>query len=670
MPDSRLVMLTADEVAGLLEISDRGVRDGCMRGRYVGAEKDRAGVWYIPLSALSVEVRARYLTQFAGVADAAQSQFSAGEREALHARFENATRKLKERAWRDAEACHYWQLNLEEGKSCRETATLVRDRFGIRQSALYDKLTRIRGYDPMDWPALLIGQWKGDGARRVRWPGEAWKFFLREALTPRCPVKTAWKRTRNEAARLGWGEVPSYDKAKRDFSALDHDVVTLIKEGETALKARTPTAQRDYTTLPLHDTWSMDGRRLDVMCVDRKGKYGPAGRVFRPWIYAYADVRSRYLLGYALGSRLDADLVRAAFLATIKNTGRIVPREIEPDNGMEIAAKENSGGTPWRRRGKVNDDEIIGLFPRLGIEIGWTQVAHGQAKIIERLFGTTARMLETRHEFRGAYCGNSPEARPEEWDAEKAIDIERLEVVLEKVVREYNEEPGHRGQGMDGKSPHLVYIEQSRAPGLALRQISSAQERICAYSATPITISKKDGSFIVLGARYWSEGSAKLQPGSGYYALYNPGNLSDAVYVYRAEKRLCEAQRMELTPYNDKAAAKDILRQRASYTRKVKDAARAIQDLIVAEGAGLAAQLPKLRAGEVLDTDTGEICVRQNLPKSAVRSLVPTRSDLLPSSAVPPTKDEEEMRRRIDQLERHEEQKAIDGLRKRATGRR
>lgn len=670
-------LLTADEVSELLRGDARRVREGCAAGRYPGAFKDEAGAWHIPLSALPIEARARHLAREVGIVIGRPSssefrELPSDEAEALWQRFEGASKKLKERAQRDAEACHFWRLGMAEGRARKDMTAEIGERFGIKKSALYEKLARIDRYDPMHWPALLLGQWTGDGGRRVAWPTAAWKCFLREALTPKCPIRTAWRRTCAEAKRQGWGAIPSYDKAKADYEAIDEDVKVYIKEGETALKARSPTARRDYTSLPLHDTWSMDGRRLDVFCIDRNGKYGKPGRVFRPWIYAYAEVRSRFWLGHALGPDLNSDSVRAGFLAAIKTTGRVVPREIEPDNGREIGARENSGGTPWTRRwrGKEDPNGIIGLFPRLGIEIGWTNVAHGQAKIIERVFGTIAQMLEMRHEFRGAYCGNTPDARPEEWDATTFVEIERMEKLIDQVVTDYNEELGRRGQGMDGKSCHQVYIEQARAPDLAVRTITATQERLCGYSAAGITISKKDGGFTILDSKYWSEGTSKLPPGKGCYALYNPSNLSDAVYVYRGEKRLCEARKVELTPYNSKPAAKEIMRARASYTRDVKAAAKALQELIAAEGAGLEAQLPKLRSGEVMDIATGEIKEKPVMPKSKVVSIVPTRTDLLPTQKSAPTKAEEEMSRRIAELDRQAEERAIDGLRKRAAVRR
>lgn len=185
----------------------------------------------------------------------------------------------------------------------------IKQEFGLNKTALYDKLSRIKGYEPIHWPALLVGQWRGENAKRAQWSQEAWLCFLREATTPGCKIKTAWEYTKRQAAKYGWSEIPSYDTAKADLKKIPHDVITLLKEGETALKVKSPTLIRKYDQ-PLNDTWSLDGRRMDLVAIDRKGKYGTPNRKFRPWIYAFEDIRSRVLLGYAIGSALDSDMVK------------------------------------------------------------------------------------------------------------------------------------------------------------------------------------------------------------------------------------------------------------------------------------------------------------------------------------------------------------------------
>lgn len=517
----------------------------------------------------------------------------------------------------------------------------LKNEYGLSKSTLYDKIARIKGYDPQHWPALLVGQWKGENAKRVEWHPEAYRFFIGNALTPGCKVKTAWRRTQRQAEKSGWGSLPSYDTAYDDFKRLDHDVVTLIKEGETALKVKSPTAVRDYD-FPLHTIWSLDGRRQDVMVIDHKGKYGQAGRVFRLHLLAIQEVRSRMLLGYALGGALDADLVRGAFLAALKTTGRLIPRKIQLDNGMENAAKEITGGAPWRRRGKVKEDEIIGLFPMLDIEVEWTTTAHGQAKPVERLFGTLAQMVETRPELRGAYCGNSPEARPEEWDAAKAVPVEVLEKLLDEEIAAYHRNP-HRGNGMGGKSPMQVYTDQINRKDYPMRRITEAQQRLCAYSAAPIVI-RRDASFTILGAAYWSEGTAKLAPGKGYYARYNPDNLSDTVYVYRKEKLLCEARRKELTPFNDKAAAKDIMKKRAAYTKSTKQRAAALEALSTSESRECLNAMAAEAVPEIVDKKTGEI-----MPAAQVLEMVNGKADNLPEKLK--SQEDEDIQRMVAEME-------------------
>ncbi|HUW27580.1 MAG TPA: transposase domain-containing protein [Sulfuriferula sp.] len=656
---------TIEEAAGLLCMPERTLRHQCDTGKFIAAHKDASGAWHIPLSSLPPLAQAKYWAQNMSVAPGGwreedRRELPEEEAEALWKFFENATAKLKQQAYKDAEACHAWQIMKAQGIHYQAALVEIKQEFGLSKSTLYDKIARIKGYDPQHWPALLVGQWAGENVRRAAWHEGAWQFFIRNALTPGCKIKTAWSRTKRQADKEGWGVIPSYDTAKNDYKKIPHDVLTLLKEGETALKVKSPTAIRDYN-FPLHTTWSMDGRRMDLMVIDTKGKYGPAGRKFRLWVYAFQEVRSRMLLGYALGSSLDADLVRGAFLNALKTTGRLIPRKIQSDNGMETAAKEHTGGAPWRRRGKVLDDEIIGTFPLLGIEVDWASVAHGQAKPVERLFRTLAQMIETQPDFRGAYCGDSTGNKPEEFDADKPIPVERVEQVIDEENAAYHRTP-HSGHGMDGKSPLQVYTEQLNKPGVAFRKITEAQLRLCAYSAVAITI-RKNGTFTIMGASYWSEGTAKLAPGKGYYARFNQHNLSDPVYVYRKENRLCEAARTELTAFNDKAAGKAIMKKRAAYTKAVKQQAKALQDLSNSDSRDYLNALAAEVLPEMVDKETGEI-----LPTAQVLEIVKGRADPLQARKTAEDLENDAIRKEAKQMREKESMESAERVRQRARG--
>lgn len=632
--------LSIESAAVVSGIPERTLRHNCGNGALAGAKKDAvSGSWTIPLSSLSHLAQARYWSNHAAVAPGG---WDAGERRALPQeevselwrRFEAQTAKLKRKALQDREACLFWQLMKAHGVHYTEALKEIKEAFGMGKSTIYDKLKLIRGYDPDLWPALLIGQWDGRNAKTVVWPEFAFHYFMRQALVPGAKVKTAWKRTVRQAEKEGWGKVPSYDTALADFRKLPADVVTLALKGETALKARAPSVRRAYD-MPLHEVWSLDGRRKDLMVVDTQGKLGPPGKVFRLWILAIEEIRARYLVGYAIGAALNADLVRAAFLDALRRTGRIIPRTIQMDNGMENAAKEITGGAPWRRRGKVLEGEIIGLFPMLGIDVSWATPAHGQTKPVERLFGTLAGMVETRPEFRGAYCGNSPDARPEEWDASKAVPLEVVEALLREEIGAYHQTP-HRGHGMQGRSPYQVYVEEGAKPGVVLRRITEPQERMCALSAAPVTIRKNDGGFTLHGAFCYSEETARLAPGKGYYVRYNPGDLSDTLYVYRGEKLLCTARKVERTGWNDKASAKATVKARRNYMKKVKEQAEALQALRNTDTPEFMKAIRAEVEGERVDPETGEI-----LPAGKVLEMVKTAAQVPQSEQTKEQVDED-----------------------------
>lgn len=638
--EANRVLLSTVDVARLTGITERSVNRNAADGKYIGAYKmpvNGIEAWAIPLDALPPSAQALYWHEKFTTAGLAVALFPGGssltpeQREDHWKRYELATEKCQGRARKAFQAVETFNSLLRQGRKKMDAYAAVKSEFGASRSTLNEWQRAIEGLEQGDWLPALVPDLSGrTNARRSDWPGHSWLFFLRDASTPGRPLKTAYKRTEREAEAQGWGKLPSFQTARRDFATLDAAAVTYLREGETALKRLSPTIRRDYTAFALHDQWTMDGRRMDLMVRDNRGEFGPNGRTFRLWLYAVMDMRSRYLVGYAIGANLNADLVRDALMDAFKNTRRIVPKCVQVDNGMEAAAKEITGGAPWRLRGKVKEDEIIGLLPFLGVEVSWATPAHGQTKPIERLFGTLARMCETRPEFKGAYCGNTPEARPEEWDVDKAASIDQVRELFAEELGAYQRSP-HRGDGMDGKSPLQVYTELMKAPGYAPRQISTLQMRVCALSAVPITL-QKDGSFVIHGARYYSMETASLPKGRGYYARYNRHDLAEPVFVYRGSKLVAEnVQQIARTPGNSKEAAQKIARERANFMRAKKAAAQAmfnIQQIETPEE--INAAVSRKHPG-ILDKTTGEI-----LPVSPVIELTRPAADI-PTAKPPKT---------------------------------
>lgn len=457
------IWLSTERASALTGIPERTLRDQLSKGKYSArtGEKDALGRgdYEILLDSLPPHAQALYYVerQKASGLRPAPLQVSADERERLSAKFYAATEKIQSRAKRAMAAVIAFNRLLDSGTKTMQAYAVIKEDFDISRNTLNSYIAAVQRFDMIDWLPRLLPEYAGKQPK-LEWHPDAWKFFLEHALTPRAKVDIAYRQTKEEGERRGWPKLPNIKTARQAIKDLPQTVVTLAKEGPTALKRLAPTVIRDYSTYALHEVWSMDGRKLDLAVIDSKGRFGEKGRLLRLWLYAFLDFRTRHLVGYAISATLDADLVRDAFLNALNTTGRIIPQRIAPDNGMEVAAKEHTGGAPWRRRGKVREDEIIGTFPQLGIEVDWATVAHGQTKPVERAFRTLKENHETRPELKGAYLGMNPPDRPEECERSKAVPVELVEKLFAETLLSYHRTP-HRGDSMDGKSPGQLYAE-------------------------------------------------------------------------------------------------------------------------------------------------------------------------------------------------------------------
>jgi hypothetical protein len=166
--------LSSDEAAALLGIPERTLRHQCDTGKFTAAHKDPSGAWRIPLSSLPPLAQAKYWAQNMNTAPGGwleedRRELSEDAANALWEFFEGATPKLKEQAYKDAEACHAWQVLASKGVHYKARLEILKNEFGLPKSTVYDKINRVKGYEPRHWPALLVGQWKGENARQAEW---------------------------------------------------------------------------------------------------------------------------------------------------------------------------------------------------------------------------------------------------------------------------------------------------------------------------------------------------------------------------------------------------------------------------------------------------------------------------------------------------------------------
>jgi putative transposase len=256
------------------------------------------------------------------------------------------------------------------------------------------------------------------------------------------------------AAEKGW-EARSYKACQRMVDRIDPRVVKKMRFGEEAYETKAaPYIERDYSGLSSNQIWCGDHHQFDVVV-------SHGGKLLRPWLTAWQDVRSRKIVGWVIGAT-DPDTNRILAALRLGMLGSGVPESVLHDNGKDYDAFALHGRTKkdrWeRRRLKLPLDEqrAMGVFSALQVEAKFCWPYHGQSKPIERFFGT----LENATRTFLTYCGNSPGDRPEDLQLQlergKAPTLSDFSAWFEGWLEAHHAEE-HTGDSMDGRSPDAVW---------------------------------------------------------------------------------------------------------------------------------------------------------------------------------------------------------------------
>lgn len=487
------------------------------------------------------------------------------EREARHAAFAKLPSSIQESAKRRLAAVQHYNLvskaELPETERLRAAAAYA----GKSMSAFRRWLAMCNGVHPGDWVVALAPRHAGN---RISAPmtHEAYEFIKAEYFTLTKPaLKPIYRRAKKLAQEQGWA-LPSYSAVKRRIRSEPAWMHTALREGGEALERMYPTQEREYGALKLHEMWCADGRKADVFV------RWDDGTISRPIVVGWMDLRSRVIVGYDVGKTESADLIRRSFRLAAQSA-HALPESVYFDNGRGFASLQLCGGVPHRFRNPVDGEEIPGVFPLLGIRVTFAQPGRGRSKPIERAWRHLAEMDK---QFPGAYCGNKPDARPEDFDIDRAIPVARYRAALEATLRIYHES-AHRGDAMHGRSPADVYKELLGQT--AVRQPTTEQLRICLQAAESIVVARGEKSIRVLGNRYWNEDLANLWPGQKLVVRFDPEDASVPVCVYDGERFICEAAMIERTGFRDRQAAKDHSRANRAFRKAKAEQAAALRGM-------------------------------------------------------------------------------------------
>jgi putative transposase len=503
---------------------------------------------------------------------------------ALWTRYEQVPQHMKDTAQRRLTALQAVQKLVEQGHRMQDArgavaAQLQRD--GVRGASV-PSLSRwaasVARLEPQHWVAALVPEYSG-GSATADIPEQAWDTFKADYLRLEAPTATScYDRLQRIAKVTGW-TLPSLDTFERRIAKLPRGVRILAREGEEALMRTFPAQERDRSVFAALEAVNADGHKFDVFV------RSPMGDIVRPIMVGVQDLYSGKILGWRMAETESADLARMAFRDAITRYG--IPQHAWLDNGRGFASKMLTGGVANRFRFKVREDDPTGVLVGMGIQIHWATPYHGQAKPIERAWRDFCDRIAKHPEFAGAYTGNKPDAKPENYGS-KAIAWDVFVRVVEQEIAAHNARVKRRTRVCGGVHSFDDVFNASYAQS-SIRKATDEQLRQLLLAAEVVTADRHDGSVRLSGNRYWSEALSE-HAGRKVLLRFDPDALHTEVQVYTmANVYIGRAECIAAVGFADTQAAREHTRARRQYIRATKDQTRAEVRM---DAARVAAQLP------------------------------------------------------------------------------
>ena len=348
-------------------------------------------------------------------------------------------------------------------------------------------------------------------------------------LRPEAPPFTdCYRRALRIAEKRGWDTLPERTMRRRLDATVSVPMQILARKGIDAVKRMYPVQTRDKTAMVVLEAVNADFHKFDVF-VRWPAPKGEAATIIRPQMVAFQDIFSGRILAWRLDVTPNSTAVMLCAGDMIETWG--IPAHVLLDNGREFAAKAITGGASTRYRFKVKEDDIPGLFTGLGCTIHWATPYSGQSKPIERAFRDMCSSIAKDPRFAGAYTGNRPDAKPENYGS-KAIDLETFLAVLGEGIEEHNTRQGRRSEVAWGRSCAEVFDESyAVAP---IKKATEAQRRLWLLGAENIRADKHTGAVWFQGNEFWTDWMHQVA-GQRVVIRFDPAAFWDGIHVYSAD---------------------------------------------------------------------------------------------------------------------------------------
>lgn len=478
--------------------------------------------------------------------------------------YELQSRKTKAEAERRLSVVQEIELLEESGLTRTAAVAEIASRHAIGRATVWNWLGLIDGIDRANRLPALAPRRRGGGSQ-AEIDEEIWQMFLSDYLRLSKPTLTScYERARAAAAERGLS-VPSERTFSRRLKAeVSAQVQRLRREGEEALRRSAPAQRRTVEHLRVLEEVNIDGHKFDVFV--QPPPHSRKNKPIRPTMVAIQDIRSSKILAWRVAETECSAVARLAFADLFRNWG--IPKACTLDNGRGFASKWITGGAKSRFRFKVRDEEPTGLLTGLGIQIHWALPYRGQSKPIERAFRDLCDTIAKHPAMEGAYTGNSPLAKPENYGS-RAIAWDAFVAHVNEGVALHNARAGRRGRDYAGRSFDQVFADLVEASPIG--RATPEQLRMALLAADEKMVNRQTGEIELYGNRYWSPECSELH-GQKVTVRFDPECLHREVYIYGQDGAfLCEAQLLADTGFDDVAGAKETAKRVKELKQRARD---------------------------------------------------------------------------------------------------
>ncbi|WP_455466205.1 transposase domain-containing protein [Bartonella sp. B39] len=521
-------------------------------------------VWEYHVSLLPERSRAVLLMQQREIG-VLQNVEQSVQKEGIWLHYEGLSKAHKSRCEERLKMLCFMDDLILAGMGVHDAASLSAVKFGVSRRSVFNWRERVEGYERCDWLAALAPSYGEDSCAQFAPCHEgAWEVLCSDYLRPSRPAFSAcYRRMVTVAREKGWVPIPSERALRRRFNKeISKAVVTLAREGEKKAKKLYPAQRRDRSALHALQAVNMDGHKLDVFV-----QVPWAEKPVRLYLIAIQDLYSGKILSWRLSDAETWEIVRLVIGDMVEAYG--IPERMTLDNGRAFTSKWISGGVQNRFRFKIKPDDPQGLLTSLGVQLQWTTPYSGQSKPIERAWRDLAEAISKHPCCAGAYTGNKPDAKPEDY-GRRAIGFEEFKAHVGAQIVAHNAQEGRTAVNCAGRSFDVTFAESLQSDGTIIRQATAAQRALWLLTSEALRTQKGTGEIHFYGNRYWAR-ALNEHAGERVIVRFDPDHLHQDLRVYDLNNRLlCMASCLSDVGFYDQQAARLNGRLRKEYVKAVK----------------------------------------------------------------------------------------------------